>query len=277
MPTSLEKRIVRWVKEGRGKGTGEGYKPWLTAKSVPSKGKTHRPKGIKSAREHLFLSDWEYYYFLLLDWSPLVIDIREQFPLLDESGIDITETISIAEELGVDHPADPPREKLKVMTTDFLIDFNNYQKAVSFKLSSSITAREIEKMEIERLYWARRGVRWELVTEKDIPLVYARNVEYVHSTYYFEDYHISPTSVEKAKKILEPQFLKGEKKITDITNFCDDRLGLQPGDSLTIVRYCIVSKQWKVNMEQLIETNQPLALISLSVPNEKGGLNQVAN
>ncbi|ANE45862.1 hypothetical protein SY83_05575 [Paenibacillus swuensis] len=277
MRASLDKRIARWVKEGRGKGTGEGYKPWLTAKSVPSRGKTHRPKGIKTAREHLFLSDWEYFYFLLVDWSRLVVDIREQFPLLDELGLDITETVSIAEELGVEHPIDPPGNELKVMTTDFLIDLHKQQLAVSFKKSDSITTREVEKMEIERMYWARRGLKWELVTEKDIPLVYVKNIEYVHSTYYFDDYHISPAIVEKAKRIMEPLFLKGEKKLTDITNFCDDRLGLQPGESLTIARYCIVSKQWKINMEELIETNQPLALLGISVPNEKGGVSQVAN
>lgn len=277
MSSSIQKRIERWVKEGRGKGRGEGYKPWLTAKGVPSRGKTHRPKGIKTAREHLFLSDWEYFYFLLLEWSPFVIDIREQFPLLDESGFNITETVSIAEEIEVDHPTDPPGNELKVMTTDFLIDFDNDQLAVSFKLSNSITAREVEKMEIERMYWARRGVKWELVTEKDIPLIYARNIDYVHSTYYFDDYHIPPSTVVKAKKIMEPLFLKGGKKLTDITNFCDDRLGLQPGESLTIARYCIISKQWKVNMDELIEPNQPLILTGISVQKEKGGVRQVAN
>lgn len=277
MNSSPQKRIERWVKEGRGQGQGEGYKPWFTAKSVPSKGKTFRPKGIKTAREHLFLSEWEYFYFLLLDWSPIVVDISEQYPLLDVAGYDITETVSIAEELGVDHPIDPPGKDLKVMTTDFLVRYHNYKLAVSFKLSKSITAREVEKMEIERIYWEKRGVKWELVTEKDIPLVYARNINYVHSTYYFDDYHISPGIVAKAKKVMEPLFLKGDKKLTDITNFCDDRLGLQPGESLTIARYCIISKQWKVNMYELIEPTQSLTLTGISIPKEEGGLDQVAN
>ena len=277
MNSSTQKQIERWVKEGRGQGQGEGYKPWFTAKSVPSRGKIYRPKGIKTAREQLFLSEWEYFYFLLLDWSPFVRDIREQYPLLDATGYDIAETVSIAEELGVDHPIDPPGNEMKVITTDFFLDYPNDQLAVSFKLSKSITAREVEKMEIERIYWERRGVKWELVTEKDIPLIFVRNINYVHATYYFDDYHISPTIVAKAKKVMEPLFLKGDKKLTDITNFCDDRLGLQPGESLTIVRYCLICKQWKVNMDVLIEPHQPLNLLSISIPKEDGGLGQVAN
>lgn len=117
----------------------------MTAKSVPSKGKTHRPKGIKTEREHLFLSDWEYFYFLLADWSQVVFDIREQFPLLDESGFDISETVSIAEELGVDHPIDQPGNELKVITTDFLLDLLDKQLAVPLRKATQYLKEKSRK------------------------------------------------------------------------------------------------------------------------------------
>ncbi len=41
-------------------------------------------------------------YFYLTEFSDAVLDIREQFPLLPQE-----ETIVIAEELGIKHPADP--------------------------------------------------------------------------------------------------------------------------------------------------------------------------
>lgn len=261
MNSSIHELIIRWKKEGRGQGAGKNYKPWFTAKQVSSRGNTHRPKGITTGREHLFLSDWEYYYFLLLDWSDVVSDIREQFPLLE-----ITETMEIAQELGVDHPIDPKKNDLKVMTTDIYWDRSDgSQFAVSFKPFKLITEREIEKMEIERIYWQRRNVTWELITEHDVPMNYAKNIDYVHSTYDLTDYHIPKDMVYKAKKIMEPLLMKGQYKLTEITNMVDDRLGLEPGNCLTLARHFIMTKQWIINMEQIINPNEPLQIIRLAV------------
>ncbi|WJQ81934.1 TnsA endonuclease N-terminal domain-containing protein [Brevibacillus brevis] len=270
--SSIQSLIQRWKKEGRGQGIGANYKPYFTAKQVPSRGKTFRPRGIKTGREHLFLSEWEYFYFLLLEWSDLVVDIREQFPLLD-----IEETVEIATELNVKHPIDPQNKDLKVMTTDFLITFQDGSEyAVSFKPFKSITAREIEKMEIERIYWARRGITWELVTDKDCPKIFAKNIDYVHSPYYLKDYHISDSTVVKAKRLMEPMIMKRQSKLTEITDIVDDRLGLIPGSSLTIARHLIITKQWVINMDQIIDPNSPLQIVRY-VRNEKGGEERYAN
>ena len=59
-------------------------------------------KRYKTGRQHEFLSDLERNYFYLTEFSDAVLDIREQFPLLPQE-----ETIVIAEELGIKHPADP--------------------------------------------------------------------------------------------------------------------------------------------------------------------------
>lgn len=263
--SSIQSLIKRWIKEGKGQGSGAIYKPWFTAKQVSSRGKTHRPKGIKTGREHLFLSDWEYFYFLLLDWSDIISDIREQFPLLDEQN-DIEETVEIAKKLGVEHPVEPSKNILKVITTDFLITFTDgTEVAVSIKPFKLVTEREIEKMEIERIYWERRGVQWEIVSEKDIPLVYAKNIDYTHSVSDLSNYHISQIMVAKAKKLMEPLILKRNLKLTEITNEIDDRLGLMPGNSLTIVRHLIISKKWVVNMDELIDPNMPLPILQIPV------------
>jgi hypothetical protein len=74
--------IDRRIKEGRGQGTGAEYTPWLYVQDVPSNGLAHRIKGWKTKREHHFFSTLERDYFYVLEWSPFVIDIREQYPLL---------------------------------------------------------------------------------------------------------------------------------------------------------------------------------------------------
>lgn len=275
--STIRTQIKRWVKQGKGQGEGVNYTPWYTAKQVSSRGNTHRPKGIKNGREHLFLSDWEYFYFLLLDWSKLIEDYKEQYPLLDEELDNIEETIEIARELNVKHPINLKTNELKIMTTDYLIKFlDGTFLAVSLKPFKSITVREIEKMEIERIYWERRGVQWELVTDKDVPVTYAKNIDYVHSVYDLANYHISETIVTKVRKLMEPNLSRRTSKLTDITNEVDDRLGLLPGNSLTIARHLIVTKKWIVDMEQPIDPNKPLQI--LNIPEAKGeGLRKYAN
>jgi hypothetical protein len=44
-PVIDQKTIDRMRKEGRGEGTHEKYKPWLTVRDVPSLGKSSRDKG----------------------------------------------------------------------------------------------------------------------------------------------------------------------------------------------------------------------------------------
>ena len=94
----MAKTRARWsenvyrkrLKEGRGQGELASYKPWLTIHDLASKGYATRIYSQKTGRIHHLLSHNELYYFCLLDWSPHVKDIREQFPLR------LTETLEIA-------------------------------------------------------------------------------------------------------------------------------------------------------------------------------------
>lgn len=88
--------VDKWIKEGRGSGIGADYKPWLKIQDVSSQGRSTRLKGIKTNRQHEFLSDLERNYFYLTEYSDLAVDIREQFPLLP-----LGETMIIADELGI--------------------------------------------------------------------------------------------------------------------------------------------------------------------------------
>ena len=62
-----EAKNRRWIKEGRGSGRGSEYKPWLTVRDLPSKGRSHRIFGHKSQRTHHLLSDLELAVFLSLE------------------------------------------------------------------------------------------------------------------------------------------------------------------------------------------------------------------
>ena len=60
---------ARWIKEGRGSGRNQEYKPWLTVRDLPSDGRSHRVFGHKSQRTHHLFSDLELAVFLLLELS----------------------------------------------------------------------------------------------------------------------------------------------------------------------------------------------------------------
>lgn len=181
----MAKRRKKWnedtyhklLNEGRGQGTGADYKPWITIHDVPSKGIVSRIQGKTTGRIHHLLSRLEEYYFLYLDDSPDISDIREQFPLR------LSETLEIASRLNTRHPHPPGSSFPNVMTTDFLITTSSGDLvARTVKPSSELSGETVlRKFEIEYLYWNERGIDWKIVTEKEISEAYARNVLWLRS------------------------------------------------------------------------------------------------
>jgi hypothetical protein len=99
---TTEKNIAKKIKLGLGSGEGKDYQPWIRIHDFASRGTVSRVHGLKTGRLHQFLSELEKSYFYLLEWSDAVVDIREQFPILDRD-----KTISIAERKCIRYPADP--------------------------------------------------------------------------------------------------------------------------------------------------------------------------
>lgn len=97
-------KVEKWIKEGRCSRIRADYKPWLNIQDVSSLGRSTRLRGIKTNRQHEFLSNLERNYFFVTEYSDFVVDIREHFPLLT-----LEETIVIADALGFKHPTDPRR------------------------------------------------------------------------------------------------------------------------------------------------------------------------
>lgn len=129
----------RYIKEGRGKGEGKAYKPWLTVRDVSSKGRSAREVGWKTGRDHHLLSDHERRLFYFCEWSDAIIDIREQFPLRN---LDLA--MQIAEDMGWEYPRNRESNTPYVLTTDFMLtveqDGKHSQMAWTVK-----TAKDLEK------------------------------------------------------------------------------------------------------------------------------------
>jgi hypothetical protein len=255
--------IDKRIREGRGQGRGSDYKPWLLVQDVPSQGLGTRIKGWKTKRVHHLLSNLELSYFYVLEWSPVVFDIREQYPLLP-----LEETLAIAEQCGIRHPTDPKTQEPVVMTTDFFISVPQsievIEQARTLKTAKDLQSeRTLEKLEIERRYWHNRNINWGIVTEQEIPQALTKNVDWLHAFFRIED--LSPLSESETSRIataLTLRMAQGNAVLTGLTAECDDKLGLQPGTALSVSRHLIANRRWLVDMNKPIQPNKFLVLLT---------------
>jgi hypothetical protein len=222
-------------------------------------GLSTRIKIWKTDRIHHFFSEKETNYFLVLAWSPAVIDIREQFPL------PLDETLDIAKRLGIKHPTDPQKKYPMVMTTDFLIDVleegQGILKARCVKMAKDLnSARVIEKLEIERTYWTEQGIDWGIVTEQEIPIALAENVAWLRTAYEpGNSFDISPEIlIQIEERLYEMIITEPQKALSHIALSGDRLLGFNGGTCLWAVRHFIASLVWLVDMFSPIDPSKPL-------------------
>lgn len=227
-----ERKIQKWVKQGRGQGAGADYLGWLRVRDVPSSGFSHRVWCEVTRRVHHYLSYLEYQVHLWSLFQGGVIDIREAYPL------ERAETRSVAAKLGIAHPRYPGTAIDTVMTTDLLlnklVDGAVSYVALAVKPSSELAKpRVVEKLLIERTYWRGRGVAFYVVTERQISQIVIRNYERIRFALNLTMY--PGFSVSEARS-LQAELLHHMLQRNDATYeaFCtefDKRLGLETGDT----------------------------------------------
>lgn len=254
--TSTDKKL----KDGRGQGIGVDYKPWVTIQDVPSLGRVTRLKGMKIPRQFEFLSDLERNYFYLLEYSDLVMDIREQYPLLP-----VEETVIIADELGIKHPTNPKTGEPVEMTTDFLITVNkNHQhqhlaRTLKYK-DDLLDERVLEKFEIERVYWERQDVDWGIVTEQEIPKDMAHNIAFLHGysdlsvIEGFEEvtaYELDDMSIYFIKKLLAEN-----QTVKKIAKEFERDFGMVVGCGLSQFKHLVITKAIELDLLNKLDVSK---------------------
>jgi len=264
-----EDKIARFVKEGRGLGSGAEYRPWLTVQDVSSRGRSSRIHSCKTGRVHHLLSDMETAVFLLLDWSNVVTDIREQFPL------DRVVTRRIATEMGVPHPTDTQSHTDIVMTTDFLVDVQmengTRQVARSVKPSDELgNDRTLEKQEIERRYWNTNGIDWGLITEQELPSQRVKNLRWLHEMQSLEQM-VAPYPGYWEDRCA--RFLACLPQAVDITikrfiHRLEDAQGLVTGEGLTVLRHFMAIKRITIDLDAKFDLNAPTTMLRTASPAE---------
>lgn len=179
-------RLLRWLKQGRGTGTGAAYQAWhqITRDDPGSRGRSHLISG-HSGRLHHLLSDNELLAFTFASMLRDLEDVREQFPLsladhypeisayrANEACKLLPGTLDLASEFGIKHPIVRSKGEQHpwVLTTDLLLTLREggggrRLLAISIKDSSAdLTERQRELLRIEFAYWQRQQVQWLLIT-----------------------------------------------------------------------------------------------------------------
>ncbi len=244
-----EARIKRFIREGRGSGRGKYYKPWWTVANVPSKGRSHRPYCTKTGREHQLLTDGEYFAFLVFWWAQNAVDIREQFPLLDR-----LETLAIAAELGIRHPEDRRSGALWVISTDFLVTYLTTRGEITLAIDDEIRYMKIaNKLDIEKLYWKRRGVKFIILTEKQLKTSFTRNLSWILDSrdtcgYFCDDQALLCDFADA--KLQNPY-----APILSVCKLIDRKKSFKPGTALACLRHLLGVKRIMVDLhaEHLLE------------------------
>jgi hypothetical protein len=105
-------------------------------------------------------------------------------------------------------------------------------------------------------------VDWGIVTEREIPNAIVENVKWLHPYYRITDLEpLTQADIIRIARMLLPEIARASDALANAAAACDDRLGLNPGVSLSVVRYLLANRRWHVDMSKRINPSSPLQLL----------------
>ncbi|MRR56792.1 MAG: heteromeric transposase endonuclease subunit TnsA [Deltaproteobacteria bacterium] len=243
-PKWNENTISRFQREGRGKGAGHDYKPWIRVEDFSSLGESRRVFGLKTQREHHLFSNVEWDLFLLLEWNQYIVDIREQFPL--ERSL----TQELAASLGIRHPCYPGTKTPAVLTADFVVIRRHQGKNIleAYNAKRTEEAEEptsLEKLEIQRSYFQSAGTPHHLIFHSELPRTEIRNIEWIRGGYVRpgEEEPYPGFYVEHQDTMAAFLAKSGfEGSLADFCSYYERQYGLSPGTGLKLAKQLIFNR-----------------------------------
>jgi len=222
--------VIDWIRRGDGQGEGLNFRPFFHVRDVPSRGRSHIVPGLRTGRPHHYLSDIEYGYHLLAEFTRDVTDIREQFALLPWG-----ETQLIARDLGIKYPVYPGTHTPIVMTSDIVLTLTDSLgprlRVFSVKPASQLdpknrgAERILEKLWVEKQYWVSRNVRWSVCTDDMLPKTRVRNLDLLRPAMVCKDFdYLNPRLAEFASLFADSW--SEHRPLNDLLAATSRRLGI---------------------------------------------------
>lgn len=262
-----DRTLKRFLKEGRGSGEKSSYKGWLQVQDISSKGRSSRVFCNTNLRIVHLLSDLQLYYFYLLEFDDEVIDIREQYPLLDFHELDIQLDPDLTNKL-----FDVKTKVPHIFTTSFLItriDENNnpFYEARAIKTSSELEKKAtIERLELQRRYYEKKQINFGVVTEKEINKQMARNIGWVLTVYDIEDYPDLVGNLVYLKRDMLSYLSSSQETFQSIFQRLEKSYQLKEGLALILYKHLVATRQIKLDMTKKIDLSSKLDKYSIQIP-----------
>ena len=242
-----KRKYEQYLHAGRGQGEGSAYMPWISVQDFSSQGMVSRIYSYKTERIHHFLSHNELSYFYLLEWSERVLDIREQYPLLD-----MELATDAAQRAGIRYPRDNISGFPYILTCDFMITTGNGFRARTIKSASELrNKRTLEKLEIERRYWKTLDIDWQIVTEHGIDFQKAKYIEWLYTAAKLPEHLVNQIYRDAILNRIETT------SIPQTANWFDKQYGFPPGNGLTLIKNLIWNRQIVYETGRDFEYSQP--------------------
>jgi len=255
----------KYLREGRGQGVGANYNPWIHVQDFPSLGMVSRVSGTTTGRIHQLMSNLELSLFYLLDWSDDILDIREQYPL-----VDLSQAIEIAEKANISYPYDSQSGFPYVLTSDFYLETKQGTAVMSVKPSSELGKPRVrEKLEIERRYWIMRGVQWSIMTENEINRTKASNIEWLAQAKDLTVFGLSKSMRDKCCEYFLESYYASCHHLAVLFETVEIAFGLITGMGLNIYKHLAYWKQIAFNTDDRVDLTE---FCFSSAPCHAGGL-----
>ena len=245
------------IRRGFGFGERDSYKPWLRVRDVPSLGTCASPSGIRITREFQLLSSLEETYYLLLERDPSVIDIREQFPILDLSA-----TMRLCSQHGVTHTY--RRGHPDPFTLDFLYrrrtPDGDTLHARSIKTEEDATdATVAQRLAIEYLWCESVRLEWARVETKKFTADLLSSLRFIRG-WFSHRYVPNPKEAQHFSDLFLMTYEPGVP-LEELIEAAASRVRCNRDTADDAFRFCAWSNRISVDLQRPIRLNQSVVLL----------------
>lgn len=239
----------RFIKEGRGQGSGKDYKPWIHVHDISSRGRSTRIYSHTTQRVMHLLSDLQLFYYYLLEFDPIVVDIREQYPLLDLLDMNVTLDESLMKKVYHSKSGIP-----RIFTTSFVVTRKTDHSDVDYEARVIKTSTElkskavIDRMEIQRRFYDQKNIDFGVITEKEIPINLARNVGWYLSDYDISGHQQLQVHYDLIRHDLLQLLLNKNTTFQQAFDYLERGYQLDTGLGLTMFKHLVATHQIKIDL-----------------------------
>ncbi|MDF1511265.1 TnsA endonuclease N-terminal domain-containing protein [Robertmurraya sp. DFI.2.37] len=264
--------IKRFLKEGRGSGEGSEYKSWLQVQDINSQGRSTRTYSYKSQRVIHLLSDLQLYYWYLLEFDDMVLDVREQFPLLDFHEMNIPVDQELEKKLFSTKTNVPHVFIVSFMVTRIDQNGNSFYEARAIKSSTELTKKAtIERLEMQRRYFEKKQIDFGVVTEMNINKQLARNIGWVLTAYDIQDYPDLVRNFLYLKEDLLHYLSNHTATFQMVFQRIEKDYQLDEGLGLILFKHLVATKQIKFDLNRKIDMSRNVEEYRIELPGIKSG------